>query len=138
MSDNVKTIGIIGGGQMGGRIAQVDAVSGLNAAVYDAATGALEKAKALHGKLLNRAVEKERMTRAEADAALSRISYVDSLDALAGVDWVIEAVVEVASVKKELFSTLTRMFPDPRVVLATNTSSISITDIATAAGDEAS
>lgn len=134
----IKRVGVLGAGQMGGGIAQVAAVSGLEATCFDAFPGSLDKARALHTKLLARAVEKERMTQAEADAAQARISYTQNLDDLGSSDWIVEAVVEDVSVKKELFAKLSSMFPDPSVVLATNTSSISITDIATAAGDEAS
>ena len=138
MASDVKTIGVLGAGQMGGGIAQIAAVSGIEATCFDAFPGALDKAKALHEKLLNRAVEKERISRADADAALGRIRYTQTMDDLAGSDWVVEAVIEDERVKKELFASLASMFPDPGVVLATNTSSISITEIATAAGDEAS
>ncbi len=138
MAADVKKIGVIGAGQMGGGIAQVGATSGLEAVVYDAHPASLDKARALHEKLLNRAVEKERMTREEADAALGRISYAKSLDDLAGSDWIVEAIIEDAQIKKDLFARLAGMFTDTSVVLATNTSSISITEIATAAGDDAS
>ena len=137
MSHGVKRIGIVGAGQMGGGITQVAAVAGIEAVVFDAAPESLTKCKALHQKLLNRAVEKERMTRAEADAALGRITYAPSLDALAGVDWVVEAIVEDLAVKAELFAKLAAMLPDEGVVLASNTSSISITALAAAAGDAA-
>lgn len=131
-----RTIAVIGAGQMGGGIAQVAATSGLNAVVYDAQPAALERCKANHVRLLARAVEKGKMTHEEADAALARIGYVSSLDAIKdkGAGWIVEAIVEDAKIKKELFARLTPMFPGEEIVLATNTSSISITEIATAAG----
>ena len=135
---DVKTVGVIGGGQMGGGIAQVAAVAGMDAIVYDMHAASLEKAKALHTKLLARAVEKGKMEQADADAAAGRITYTESFDALSASDWIVEAVVENVDVKVDLFGKLATMFADrPDVVLATNTSSISITTIAAAAGDAA-
>ncbi len=133
----VSTIAVIGAGQMGGGIAQVAAVSGLNAIVFDAFPGALDKCKANHAKFLAKSVEKGKMTQPDMDAALKRIRYVGSLDEIKGSQWVVEAIVEDAKVKKELFTKLAAMFPDQSVVLASNTSSISITEIATAAGSTA-
>ncbi|HBS30076.1 MAG TPA: 3-hydroxybutyryl-CoA dehydrogenase [Phycisphaerales bacterium] len=130
----LSTIAIIGAGQMGGGIAQAAATSALRAIVHDPFPGALDKCKALHAKLLARAVEKGKMSQPDADAARARISYTPNLDDLRPAQWVIEAVVEDAKVKKDLFARLAALFPDPAVVLATNTSSISITEIATAAG----
>jgi 3-hydroxybutyryl-CoA dehydrogenase len=134
---DVKTIAVIGAGQMGGGIAQISAVAGLSAIVFDAHAPALEKCKALHAKLLARAVEKGTMPQADADAARARLSYTDQWDAIADADWYVEAVVENAAVKKEVFGKLAKLARKPDAVLATNTSSISITEIATAAGDRA-
>ena len=131
MSD-VKRIGVIGAGQMGGGIAQVAAQAGMDVLVQDAFPGAIDRCKALHKKLMDRAVEKGKMSRADADAALSRIRFTQSLDDLKGSDWVVEAIVEDAAVKKDLFRKLAMILPEPRVTLATNTSSISITEIAAA------
>lgn len=131
---NVSTLGVLGAGQMGGGIAQVAAVAGLNVVVFDSFPGAIEKCKGVHKKSLSKFVEKGKIGQAEADAALARVRFVDKLEALTGCDWVVEAVVEDAKVKRDLFAQLTRMYPNDRVVLATNTSSISITEIATAAG----
>ncbi|MBU6413352.1 MAG: 3-hydroxybutyryl-CoA dehydrogenase [Planctomycetes bacterium] len=131
------TIGVIGSGQMGGGIAQVAAVSGSSVIVYDAFPGAIEKCKGVHKKSLGKFVEKGKMTQADADAALARVRYVSTLEELKGSNWVIEAIVEDAKVKKDLFAKLAAMFPADDVVLATNTSSISITEIATAAGTSA-
>lgn len=128
----VTTLAVIGAGQMGGGIAQVGAQAGLSVVVYDAFPGAIDKCKALHKKLLDRAVEKGKATRADADATLSRISFTQSLDGLAKADWVVEAVVEDAQVKKDLFTKLASLVSNRDAVLATNTSSISITEIAAA------
>ena len=131
MSD-IKTIGVLGAGQMGGGIAQVAAVSGLNVVVFDSFPGTVEKCKAVHKKSLSKFVEKQKISQQDADAAIERIRFVNTIENLTGCDWVIEAVVEDAKVKKDLFGTLAKMYPNESVVLATNTSSISITEIATA------
>lgn len=133
----VKKVAVIGGGQMGGGIAQVAAVAGFDAIVFDAAAGQLDKCRATHQKLLARAVEKGKMSQPDADATLKRIAYVESMDGLKSADWVVEAVVEDANVKKDIFKKLASIFTDDRVVLATNTSSISITEIAAATGSAA-
>ena len=133
MSD-IKTIGVLGAGQMGGGIAQVAAVAGLNVVVFDSFPGAIEKCKSVHKKSLSKFVEKQKISQPDADAAIGRVRFVDTLESLTGCDWVIEAVVEDARVKRELFGKLAAMYPNDGVVLATNTSSISITEIATACG----
>jgi 3-hydroxybutyryl-CoA dehydrogenase len=131
---DVQTVGVVGSGQMGGGIAQIAAVSGIGAIAYDVHQASLDKCKALHEKLMARAVEKQRMTRKEADAALGRITYTNCFDDLGGADWIIEAAVEDMQLKGELFVKLAGMFSGrENVVLASNTSSISITEIATAA-----
>ena len=132
----VSKVGVVGSGQMGGGIAQISAVAGFETVVYDTRAEALEKCKATHEKLLARAVEKGKMDRGDADAALARISYASSLEAVAAGDIVIEAVVEDAGVKQAVFRDLAGHSRDGQI-LATNTSSISITEIATAVGDAA-
>ncbi|MAY73982.1 MAG: 3-hydroxybutyryl-CoA dehydrogenase [Phycisphaerae bacterium] len=135
----VKRVGVIGAGQMGGGIAQVAAVAGFDTVVSDTTDAAVERCKATHAKLLARAVEKGRMEQADADAASSRLTYAvggAEADGLSGADIVIEAVVEDAAVKAKVFSTLAKRFADP-VILATNTSSISITEIGAAASKAA-
>ncbi len=126
---DIKNILVIGAGQMGGGIAQIAAVSGLDVFCFDVAADQLSKCKALHGKLLGRAVEKGKMEQKDADAALARITYIDNLDKAAQVEWVVEAATENFDLKAKIFKDLDRRYPDPNVVLATNTSSISITAI---------
>jgi len=133
---NVRKIGVVGAGQMGGGIAQVAAVAGFATIIHDPFPGALQKCRGLHEKLLARAVEKGKMTQADADAAKGRLTYADGLEALAGCDAIIEAVVEDAGVKKQLFGELVGLVSDGGL-LATNTSSISITELATAVGGAA-
>jgi 3-hydroxybutyryl-CoA dehydrogenase len=132
----IQTVAVVGSGQMGEGIAQVSALSGFRTLVYDARGEALERCESNHRKRLAREVEKGRLTQADMDAALSRIAYVRSPDGLAGADVVIEAVVEDAQVKRDLFGRLAAMFRGEQI-LATNTSSISITEIASAAGPAA-
>jgi 3-hydroxybutyryl-CoA dehydrogenase len=129
---SINTIAVLGAGQMGGGIAQIAAVSGINVIVFDAFPGAIAKCQGVHKKSLSKFVEKGKMSQ-----ALGRIKFTEKLEGLAGADWVVEAVIEDAKVKKELFTKLAAIFPSENVVLATNTSSISITDIATAAGNTA-
>jgi len=137
MANDVSKIAVLGAGQMGGGIAQIAAQAGIAVLVFDTRPDGLEGCKALRDKLWARAVEKGKMTQDDADAARSRIEYTQDLDGIAGADWVVEAVVEDRAVKFELFGRLAKMFTDDSVVLASNTSSISITEIATSAGDAA-
>ncbi|MCH7792904.1 MAG: 3-hydroxybutyryl-CoA dehydrogenase [Planctomycetes bacterium] len=133
---NVKKIGIVGAGQMGGGIAQVGAVSGFEIRLQDTSAGVLDTCRGSHKKRLGRLVEKGTLSQDDADAALDRLTYTERLDDLADCDIVIEAVIEDAALKKELFQKFAAMFTHGQI-LATNTSSISITQIATAAGDAA-
>lgn len=137
MDHGIKTVGVIGAGQMGGGIAQVSAVAGFSTIVFDANAKSIEKCKADHAKRLAREVEKGKMPQADVDAALKRLSYVSALDAFASCDIVIEAVIEDVKVKQDLFVKLAQMFAAKpgKQILATNTSSISITQIAAACKD---
>jgi 3-hydroxybutyryl-CoA dehydrogenase len=130
--NSIKTIGIIGAGQMGGGIAQVAAVAGLKALLFDTFAGALGRAQDNHQKRLAREVEKGKLTQDQMTAAIANLHYVETLDMLKGADIVIEAIVEEAPIKKELFARLAKVFPANQI-LASNTSSISITEIAAAA-----
>ncbi len=132
----VERVGVVGSGQMGGGIAQIAAMNGFETVVYDLNSGALEKCKALHDKLLARAVEKGKMTADDVKATKDRLTYSDKLSALHESDIVIEAVVERADVKKDLFKSLVGNLSGD-AILASNTSSISITDLATSVGDAA-
>ncbi len=129
---SIKTIGVIGAGQMGGGIAQVAGVAGFNVFVTDSHRDALAKCKDAHAKRLARDVEKGKLTKDASEAALKRIHYVEHVDLLKDCDAVIEAIVENEGVKKDLIHKLVRLLPGHQV-LATNTSSISITTLAAAA-----
>jgi 3-hydroxybutyryl-CoA dehydrogenase len=129
----IKTIGIVGAGQMGGGIAQVAAVAGFKVLLCDTFAQALGRAEDTHRKRLAREVEKQKLTQSEMEGALGRIHYVEGFDMLKGSDIVIEAIVEEAPAKRALFAKFAQMFTGHQI-LASNTSSISITDLAAAAG----
>ena len=134
MSHEVNSIAVIGAGTMGSGIALIAATSGIDAFQVDVSTDQLDRAKAYHAKVLGRNVQKERMTQAEMDAALARITYVGDMADARTADWAVEAATENPEVKAKIFQSMRATFPE-HAVLATNTSSISITQIATATGD---
>ena len=136
MSQQVRTIAVIGAGTMGSGIALTAAQTGFAAIQVDVNQPALDKAKAGHAKSLARLVEKGKIPQADADAALKRICYVTDLAEAKGADWVVEAATENVDLKKKIFKAMQATFRAD-VVLATNTSSISITDIASAVGADA-
>ena len=118
---------VVGAGQMGAGIAQVVAASGRRVSLYDAAPGAVERGLAATRKSLEKLAEKGG---AEPDEVLGRIAAVDDLVA---ADLLIEAVVEDAAVKTEIFRRADEVLP-PEAILASNTSSIPITSLAAATG----
>ena len=126
---DVKRIGVIGAGTMGRGIAQVCAASGFDVVMSDISADAVAAGLAAIEKQLARAVEKERMSAAEKDAVLSRIETVTGIEAMAGVDVCIEAATENPEVKLELFRSLEAVCRED-TILASNTSSISLTKIA--------
>ncbi len=111
---------------MGNGIAQVFTQAGFDVQLVDAAAPALDRARGTIEKSLGKFVEKGRMTAEDRDAALARLSTGTTLDPLADVDYVVEAIVEDAQVKRELFTRLDQL-TRPDVILSSNTSSISIT-----------
>ncbi len=129
---DVRTIAILGAGQMGGGIAQVAAVAGIKVFVYDNHHEALNRCKDGHAKRLAREVEKARLAQADADNARARISYINYLEQAGDADVVVEAIVENEQVKRELFTKLAKMYTKNQI-LASNTSSIAITTLAAAA-----
>ena len=126
---DVKRIGVVGAGTMGRGIAQVCAASGFDVVMSDVSAEAVAAGLASIGKQLARAVEKERMGAAEKDALLSRIETVTGIEAMAGVDVCIEAATENPDVKLDLFRALESVCRED-AILASNTSSISLTKIA--------
>jgi 3-hydroxybutyryl-CoA dehydrogenase len=136
MAHQVKTMVVVGGGTMGSGIALTAAQSGISAVVVDVGAEQLGRARAYHTKTLARLVEKQKLTADAAAAVAQRLCYESDLEQTRHADWVVEAASENPETKKRLFSSFVRIF-SPEVVLATNTSSISITDIATATGERA-
>jgi 3-hydroxybutyryl-CoA dehydrogenase len=124
-----KTVGVVGAGQMGAGIAQVFAQAGVPVLVSDARPQALAAAKPGIEGSLARLVKKGTMTEADAKSAAGRVTTVPTADALAPCDLVVEAVVEDEKVKGDVFRALDAVLR-PEAVLATNTSSISITRLA--------
>ncbi len=125
----IRKFGVIGAGQMGGGIAQVAAASGLEVLMSDIKEEFVAKGLAVIGKNLARSVEKEKISAAERDAILGRISTTTNLADMAGVDYVVEAAVEREDLKFKIFKDLDSFCP-PHAILATNTSSIPIGRIA--------
>jgi 3-hydroxybutyryl-CoA dehydrogenase len=127
----INTIGVIGAGTMGNGIAQVFAQSGFSVTLVDVAQPMLDRAKRTIEKSLARFVEKDKLAAADRDAALGRLLTATSIDHLANADYVVEAIVENADTKCGLFTSLDAM-TRPDVILASNTSSISITRLGAA------
>jgi 3-hydroxybutyryl-CoA dehydrogenase len=127
----IKSVGVIGAGTMGNGIAQVFAQAGFDVVVQDVARAALDRGRASIDKSLARFVEKGTLDAAARDEALGRLAFATELDSLAGVDYVVEAAVEHLETKRALFTALDRLVR-PGVLLASNTSSISITTLASA------
>lgn len=130
---NIKTIGIVGAGTMGTGIAHLAAMAGFEVILRDIDIAFLDRAVANMDKLMARSVEKEKMTEEARQAALARIRKTTLLEDLAAADFIIEAVLEKMDIKKEVLQALNQMCK-PEVILATNTSSMSITEIAAASG----
>ena len=122
----IQRIGVVGAGTMGNGIAQVFAQAGFVVRLIDAVPAALERARGTIEKSLTKFVEKGRLTAADREAALAHLSIGTNLDELADVDYVIEAIAEQAEAKAGVFTRLDAI-TRPHVILASNTSSISIT-----------
>lgn len=127
---DIQSIGVLGAGQMGHGIAQVMAQY-FPVKVYDTLPQALERAESAIRKNLTQSVIKNKITDEEKEGVLHRITYHSELEALADADIIIEAVVEKEEVKSSLFQALDRLLK-PSAILASNTSSISITRLAAA------
>jgi 3-hydroxybutyryl-CoA dehydrogenase len=122
----ITTVGVVGAGTMGNGIAQVFAQAGFGVHLQDVQAAALERARAAIEKSLAKFVEKGRISASDRDLTLGRLSVGTDLGGLGGADFVVEAIVEDAGAKRELFRTLDAL-TRPQVVLSSNTSSISIT-----------
>ena len=132
----MKTIGVIGAGQMGAGIAQVSAQAGYDVLLSDVSVERAQGGKDGIARQLARAVSKEKITQADADAALGRITPIGDLAGMAPCDLVIEAATEREAIKRQIFETVGKALSDT-AILASNTSSIPITRLAQAAPDPA-
>jgi 3-hydroxybutyryl-CoA dehydrogenase len=121
--------GIVGAGTMGRGIAQLFAAAGVRVLLHDVAPDAARTAIASIGDVMDREITKGRVTRADADAIVQRLVPAEPLEALAACDLVVESIVEDLAAKRALFTRLEAVVPD-RCLLATNTSSLSVTAIA--------
>lgn len=126
--DNL-VIGVVGAGAMGRGIAQVAATGGCCVKLFDSRPESSKEAVEFIGNMLGRAVEKNRMSADEAKAAMARIKVVETMSAFADCHVVIEAAIENLDVKRQIFSELESIVGDD-VILASNTSSLSVTTIA--------
>jgi 3-hydroxybutyryl-CoA dehydrogenase len=124
----IQKVGVIGAGTMGHGIAQVFAVGGYSVVLRDISDEFVKKGVAAIGKNLDRLVAKEKITAADKAAALGRIQGVTALEALSEVDVAVEAATENLDIKLKIFEDLDRI-TQPGAILASNTSSISITKI---------
>ena len=127
----IETVGVVGAGTMGSGIAQVAATAGYDVVMRDVEPGFVEDGLDRIEGSLDRFVGKEELTPAEAEAALDRIEGTTDLGALSAADLVVEAAVEEMDIKQDIFADLDAV-TDESVVLATNTSTLSITTIASA------
>ena len=127
---SIERVLVVGGGQMGSGIAQVLAQTGISVVLRDINEDLVKKGLGRIDKALARAVEKNKLTADEKAATMARVSGVVALDAAAAdVDLAIEAVVEKLELKRDIFQELDRLCP-ARTILASNTSSLSITTLA--------
>ncbi len=122
----IKTIGVVGAGTMGNGIAQVFAQAGFTVRVHDVAAAALERARKTIDRSLAKFVEKGKLQATDRDAALARLEMSTDLDTVRDADYVVEAVAEDVEVKRAIFRHLDQLLR-PDVIIASNTSSISIT-----------
>lgn len=125
----IRNVGVVGAGQMGNGIAHVFALTGYDVVLCDLEQSALDAAiETIRGNL-GRQIRKDMISEAEAEAAVARITCTTSFDAFSDADLVVEAAAEVETLKKKIFADLLPIVPD-RTILTSNTSSISITRLA--------
>ena len=128
--DDIKNIAVIGAGNMGHQIAMLCAIQGYKTVCTDINAEILRKAETFADTYLTGRVEKDRLTKDQAEAARERISFTPSMDgAVKDADYVIEAVLEILDLKRKIFADLDRMAPS-HAILATNSSAIISSKIA--------
>ncbi|MEC8999165.1 MAG: 3-hydroxybutyryl-CoA dehydrogenase [Actinomycetota bacterium] len=130
----ITRVGVVGGGQMGGGVAELTAKAGLPTVVREVSPEAAERSRAGIQKSLDRALERDKLDEAAHVAALGNLSFTTELGDLSDCDLVVEAVIESFDLKAEVFRALDEVVASPDAVLATNTSSIPIIDIAMTTG----
>jgi 3-hydroxybutyryl-CoA dehydrogenase len=123
---SINRVGVVGAGTMGNGIAQVFAHAGFQVRLIDASSTALDRARGAIEKSLAKFVEKGRLSPVDRDAAMDRVATGTNVDALADVEYVVEAIFEDVEAKRGLFARLDQV-TRPGVILSSNTSSISIT-----------
>ena len=128
---SIQTVGVVGAGTMGNGIAQACAVRGINVVMVDIQEAAVQRGLATIGGSLDRLFKKEKMTAAEKDAALARVNGTTDYGALKSAQLVIEAATESEPLKLKILAQLDGLL-DSATIIATNTSSISITKLAAA------
>ena len=129
MASIIETVGVIGAGQMGSGIAQVSAIAGYKVLLYDIAPDRIDKGMATISGNMARMVGSGKLDEQARQDALARISGAPAMTGLAGADLVIEAATEDETVKRKIYAQLCPQL-NPEAILATNTSSISITRLA--------
>ena len=125
----IQSVGVIGAGQMGNGIAHVFALAGFDVLLNDVSEAALDVALATIGRNMDRQMHRGRITEADKAAALARIRIEPRLEALGGCDLIVESATEREEIKRKIFDTLLPHLT-PRTILTSNTSSISITRLA--------
>jgi len=125
----IQTVGVVGSGQMGNGIAQVAACCGMEVTMVDIKQEYLDRGVSAISNSLEKLVSKERMSREDADSAFSQIDSSVELESLSDCDLVVEAIPEIPELKFSTFSKLDSICK-PQAILASNTSSISINEIA--------
>jgi 3-hydroxybutyryl-CoA dehydrogenase len=130
---NIQNVGVVGCGLMGSGIAEVAAKSGFDVRVREVNDDAVEAGKKRIRRSMDRAVEKEKLSAEDRDAAWARLSFTTEVSELADRDLVVEAVVEELELKNALFGELDRLCGD-QTIFASNTSSLTITDMAAETG----
>ena len=131
MAQSIRKVGIVGAGQMGNGIAHVCALAGISVVLNDAAPARLKDALATINGNMTRQVSRKRITEDDKQAALKLITTAETFDGLSDCDLVIEAATEKEDVKRKIFSELCPVLK-PEAIVASNTSSISITRLASA------
>jgi 3-hydroxybutyryl-CoA dehydrogenase len=129
MENGIRRIGVVGAGFMGSGIAESAAAAGVDVTVHEPERPPLERSRRALETSVARAVSRQKLSPDQAEALIDRVAYTDNFDDLAGVDAVIEAVIEDPRVKGKLFARLDEALPEARF-LASNTSSIPIAELA--------